>query len=65
MHRTLFEHLQQRRADGAAGRRLRNYLAGRERMAQWNEALQDAIRHDESLRRLDCALQVRPVDAQR
>ncbi len=56
MRRSLIEHLQQRRADSSAARRLQSYLVGRDRIAQWNEALEPVARRDDVMRRLDRAL---------
>lgn len=56
MRRSLMEHLQQRRADGSEARHLKDYLVGRDRIAQWNEALEAVVRRDDTLRRLDRAL---------
>lgn len=65
MRRTLVEYLQQRRADSSEARRLNGYLVGRDRVAQWNDALEAVARRDDALRRLDRALRAQLLEPTR
>ena len=62
MHRTLVERLQQQRADSSERKRLQQYLVGRGRLHQWSELIENAVRRDDALRRLDFALQITHVN---
>ena len=53
MHRTLVERLQQQRADSSERKRLQQYLVGRGRLHQWSELIENAVRRDDALRRLE------------